>query len=75
MFPRCLGSFCLVKSRGFAHLATLGLVSLMLHCALVKTVELVDLIEMRKADCFGETTYIARHELESEVLIICKDDK
>ncbi len=44
----CLRSFSLVKSRGFAHLAALGLVSMMLHCVIVKTVELVDLIEMRR---------------------------
>jgi len=32
----CLRSFCLVKSRGFVHLAVLGLVSMMLHCMTVK---------------------------------------
>ncbi len=36
-------SFCLLKSRGFAHLAALGLVSMMLHCANVKSVKLVGL--------------------------------
>ncbi len=35
----CLRSFCLVKSRGFARLAALGLVSMMLHHVIVKTVE------------------------------------
>ena len=33
---------CLMKSRSFAHLAALGLVSVMLHCVIVKTVELVN---------------------------------
>ena len=50
----CLRNFCLVKSRGFAYLDLLGLVSMMLLCVIVKTVAL-DLIEMRKTDCFGET--------------------
>jgi len=36
-----LRRLCLVKSRGFAHLAALGLVSMMLRCVIVKTVELV----------------------------------
>ena len=63
MFSGCLTidcprSFCLVKSRGFAHLAALGLVSMMLRCVIVKTVKLVDLIEMRKTDCFGETRLV-----------------
>jgi len=51
-------SFCLVKSRGFAHLAALGLVIMMMRCVIVKTVELVDLIEMCKTDCFGETRFV-----------------
>ncbi len=54
----CLRSFCLVESRGLAHLAALGLVSMMLRCMIVKTVELVDLIEMRKTDSFGETRLV-----------------
>ncbi len=36
----------------------LGLVSMMLRCVIVKTVELVDLIEMRKTDCFGKTRLV-----------------
>ncbi len=51
-------SFCLVKSRGFAHLVALGLVSMMLRCVIVKIVELVDLIEMRKTGCSGETRLV-----------------
>ncbi len=53
-----LYSFCLVKSRGFAHLAALGLVSMMLRCVIVKPVELVDLREMRKTACFEETRFV-----------------
>ncbi len=51
-------SMLLMLSRGFAHLAALGLVSMMLRCVIVKTVELVDLINMRKIDCFGETRLV-----------------
>ena len=54
----CLRSFCLMKSRGFAHLAALGLVSMMLHCVIVKNVDLVDLIGMHKTDCSGETRLV-----------------
>ena len=43
MFPGCLTidclkSFCSVKSRGFADLVALGLVSMLLHCMIVKRV-------------------------------------
>ncbi len=59
----------LVESRGLAHLAALGLVSMMLHCVIYKTVELVGLIEMRKTDSLEtqdlSRTYLAHHELES----------
>ena len=48
----------MVKSRGFAPLAALGLVSMMLPCVIVKTVDFVDLIEMCKTDCFGETRLV-----------------
>ena len=54
----CLRSFCLVKSRGLAHLAALGLVSMMLRRVIVKTVKLVDRIEMRKTDGFGKTRLV-----------------
>ena len=54
----CLRSYCLVKLRGFAHLVALGLVSMMLLCMIVKLVELVDRIEMRKTDCFGKTRLV-----------------
>ena len=54
----CLRSFCLVKSRGFAHLVALSVVSMMLLCMIVKLVELVDRIEMRKTDCFGKTRLV-----------------
>ena len=49
---------CLVKSRGLAHLAALGLVSMMLRCVIVKTVKLSDPTEMRKSDSFGETRLV-----------------
>ena len=54
----CLRSFCLVKSRGFAHLAALGLVSMMLHYVIVKTFVLVGLIGMHKTGCSGETRLV-----------------
>jgi len=59
----CLRSFCLVKSRGFAHLAALGSVSvnhqnLMLRCVIVNTIGLADLIEMRKTDCFRKARLV-----------------
>ncbi len=34
----CLRSFCLMKSRGFAYLAALGLASMMLNYVIVNTV-------------------------------------
>jgi hypothetical protein len=51
-------SFCLVKSRGFVHLAALGLVSIVLHYVTVNTVVLVSLTGMRKTDCSGETRLV-----------------
>ena len=54
----CLRSFCLVKLRGLAHLAALGLVPMMLRRVIVETVRLVDPIEMRKTDSFGETRLV-----------------
>ena len=48
----------LVKFRGFAHLAALGLVSMMLHYVIVKTVVQVGLIEMHKTGCSGETRLV-----------------
>ena len=54
----CLRSYCLVKLRGSAHLVAPGLVSMMLLCMIVKTVRLVDRIEMRKTDCFGKTRLV-----------------
>ncbi len=54
----CLRSLCLVKSRGFAHLADLGKDSMMLRYVIVKTVELVGLIGMHKTGCFGETRLV-----------------
>jgi len=47
-----------VKSRGFAHLAAQGLVSMMLHYVIVKTVKLVGLIGMHKTGCLGETRLV-----------------
>ncbi len=63
MFPGCLmidclKSFCLVMSRGFAHLAALGLVSMMLPYVTVKTVVLVGLTGMHKTGCSGETRIV-----------------
>ena len=54
----CLRSFCLVKSRDFAHLAALGLVSMMLHYVIVKTVVLVGLMGMHKTGCSGATRLV-----------------
>ncbi len=51
----CRRNFCLVESRGLAHLAALGLVLMMLHCVIVKSVKFIDPVEMRKTDSFGET--------------------
>ena len=48
----------LVKFRGFAHLAALGLVSMMLHYVIVKTVVLISLIGMPKTSCSGETQLV-----------------
>ena len=63
----------LVKSRVFAHLVALGLVSMMLRCMIVKNVELVDRIEMRKTALERQDlsrTYLAHHEMESVITII-----
>ncbi len=69
----CLRSFCLVKSRGFVHLAALGLVSMM-HYVTVKTVVLEGRTGMHKTGCIGEQDlscmYLAHHELESVEIII-----
>ncbi len=55
----------------FAHLAALGLVSMMMHYVIVKTVVLVGLIGMHKTGCSGGTcTYLAHHELESVLIFI-----
>ncbi len=61
----------LVKSWGFAHLAALGLVSMLLHCVIVRTVELVDVVEMLTALERKDLsrTYLARHELESVFIV------
>ena len=70
----CPRSLCLVKSRGFAHLAALGLVSMMLHVVTIKTVLLVGLAGMHKTSCSGETrlgfcTQLAHHEPESVLTV------
>ncbi len=44
-----------MKSRGFAHLAALGLLSMMLRYVIVKTVVLVGLIGLLKTGRSGET--------------------
>ncbi len=54
----CLRSFCLVKSRGFTNLVALGLISIMLHYVIVKTVVLVGLTWMHKTGCSGETRLV-----------------
>ncbi len=70
----CLRSICLVKSRGFAHLAALGLISKMLHYVIVKNVVILGLIGMHKTGCSGETRLVlhvlAHHEPESVLRII-----
>ncbi len=69
----CLESFCLVKLRGFVHLAALCLVSMMLHYVTVKTVVLVGHTGMHKTGCSGETRlvlHVPHHELESMKTII-----
>ncbi len=38
--------------------AALGLVSMMLHYVIVKTVELVGLVRMHKTGCSGETRLV-----------------
>ncbi len=53
----CVRSFCLVKSRGFAHLAALGLVAMMLHYVTVKVV-IVSFVGMRKTGCSEETRLV-----------------
>ena len=45
-----------------------GLVSMMLHGVIVKNVELVDLIEMRKTDWFGETRLLFLSSLQQSLL-------
>ena len=46
--------FCFV----FVLLGVVGLSLDSAHVAIVKTVELVDRIEMRKTDCFGEARLV-----------------
>ena len=36
----------------------LGLVLMMLRCAMVKIAKLVDLVEMHKTDCYAETRLV-----------------
>ena len=47
---------------------------MMWRCVIVKIVELVDLIEMRKTDCSGRQdlsrTYLAHHELQSVIISV-----
>ena len=47
-------SVCLVNSRGVAHLAALGLVSVMLLHVMVKAAVLAGLSGMHKTGCFGK---------------------
>ena len=59
-----LGRFFGLATLGFAHLAALGLVSMMLHDVIVKTVELVGFLGMPKTSCSGETRRVL-HEPSS----------
>ncbi len=59
----------------FKQVHTAGLVSMMLHHMIVKTVALVGLAGMHKTGCSGERqhlccTYLAHHELRHLVIII-----
>jgi len=47
-----------VKSRGFVHLAALGLVSMMVHCVTVNIILLVGLAGTHKTGCSGETRLV-----------------
>ncbi len=53
----CLRSFCLVKSRGFAHLVALGLVFMMRYVN-VKAVVLVGRLGMHRTGCSGQTRLV-----------------
>ncbi len=70
----CLRSFCLVESRGLAHLAALGLVSMMLRCVIVKTVKSVGITGIHKQAALERQDlscmYLARHELDNVNIII-----
>ncbi len=54
----CPRRLCLVKSRGFAHLGALGLVSMMLHYANIKNVIVLGLTGMHRTGCSEETTLV-----------------
>ncbi len=56
----------MVKSKGFAHLVALGLVSMILHYVIVNTVALVAALERQDLS----RTYPAHHELESVVILL-----
>jgi len=58
MLPHILPAQEKLAQTGFAHLAALGLVSIILRCVIVKTVQLADLIGMCNTDCFGETRLV-----------------
>ena len=65
----------LVKSRGLAHLAALGLVPMMLCDVTVKLVVSIEPTGLLRTNCSGETRlalhiYIPPHEPESAILII-----
>ena len=63
-----------IYAAGMTVSDVLSMLGLMLHCVIVKSVRLVDLTEMRKTDCFGETRHVlhalAHHELKSECIIV-----
>ena len=54
----CLRSCCLVNLKGFVHLASLGLVLMMVHYVTVNTVVLVVLKGMHSTGRSGETRLV-----------------
>ena len=58
-----------MKSRGFVHLAALGLVLMILHYVIARIVVFKGLTGMHTIGCLEEQdlscTYLAHHELES----------
>jgi len=59
-----LASYLII--RGFAHLAGLGLVSVMLYSVIVKAADLVGITGMHKTGCSGETRLLLHAPSSSE---------